>query len=227
MLKGMAMPLIFFPASFLNALSTLLVPEISSAAALGHKGTVNRAVKHTLHITLLASIIISGVFTVFAKEFGLLLYGSEEVGFYLQVLAPLTPIMYLESVVDGILKGLNQQVSSLKYSVADSTIRIVLIFFLVPVRGMEGFLFIMVLSNIFTSFLNLHRLLTVTGVKLAWGQWILKPILAITTAGAVALLLGRFLPFVHLSMLVWLIAGIACLCLIYGILLPPARLYHT
>ena len=29
-----------------------------------------------------------------------------------------------------------------------------------------------------------------------------------------------FLPFVHLSMLVWLIAGIACLCLIYGILLP-------
>ena len=220
MLKGMAMPLIFFPASFLNALSTLLVPEISSAAALGHKGTVNRAVKHTLHITLLASILISGVFTVFAKEFGLLLYGSEEVGFYLQVLAPLTPIMYLESVVDGILKGLNQQVSSLKYSVADSTIRIVLIFFLVPARGMEGFLFIMVLSNIFTSFLNLHRLLTVTGVKLAWGQWILKPILAITTAGAVALLLGRFLPFVHLSMLVWLIAGIACLCLIYGILLP-------
>ena len=220
MLKGMAMPLIFFPASFLNALSTLLVPEISSAAALGHKGTVNRAVKHTLHITLLASILISGVFTVFAKEFGLLLYGSEEVGFYLQVLAPLTPIMYLESVVDGILKGLNQQVSSLKYSVADSTIRIVLIFFLVPIRGMEGFLFIMVLSNIFTSFLNLHRLLTVTGVKLAWGQWILKPILAITTAGAVALLLGRFLPFVHLSMLVWLIAGIACLCLIYGILLP-------
>ena len=83
--------------------STLLVPEISSAAALGHKGTVNRAVKHTLHITLLASILISGVFTVFAKEFGLLLYGSEEVGFYLQVLAPLTPIMYLESVVDGIL----------------------------------------------------------------------------------------------------------------------------
>ena len=81
---------------------------------------------------------------------------------------------------------------------ADSTIRIVLIFFLMPVRGMEGFLFIMVLSNIFTSFLNLHRLLTVTGVKLAWGQWILKPILAITTAGAVALLLGRFLPFVHL-----------------------------
>ena len=122
------------------------------------------------------------------------------VGFYLQVLAPLTPIMYLESVVDGILKGLNQQVSSLKYSVADSTIRIVLIFFLVPVRGMEGFLFIMVLSNIFTSFLNLHRLLTVTGVKLAWGQWILKPILAITTAGAVALLLGRCLLYTSFGM---------------------------
>ena len=43
---------------------------------------------------------------------------------------------------------------------------------------------------------------------------------AVAGNGIQATIDGRFLPFVHLSMLVWLIAGIACLCLIYGILLP-------
>ena len=36
-LKGMALPLTFFPASFLTALSTLLMPETSEAATL-HQG---------------------------------------------------------------------------------------------------------------------------------------------------------------------------------------------
>lgn len=91
------------------------------------------------------------------------------------------PIMYVESVVDGMLKGLNQQVSSLKYMLLDSSSRIVLILFLVPSRGMEGFLFIMVLSNLLTCFLNTHRLLSVTGMKLKWSTWILKPVLAMCT----------------------------------------------
>ena len=195
MLKGMAMPLLFFPSSFLTSLSTLLIPEISEANALSQKKKVERTVNRTLHLTLTASILISGIFTLFARKLGLIIYGSEEVGFLLQVLAPLMPVMYLESVVDGILKGLGQQVSSLKYSVADSIVRIVMIFVLVPLRGMESFLFVMVVSNLLTCFLNIHRLLSITGLKLKWGQWILKPLLAMATASAVALLLAR-VPFI-------------------------------
>lgn len=55
----------------------------------------------TLQITLLSSILLSGLFTMFARELGLVIYNSEEVGFLLLVLAPLMPIMYVESVVDG------------------------------------------------------------------------------------------------------------------------------
>lgn len=218
-LKGMAMPLIFFPSAFLNALSTLLIPEISAANTLRQTDKVNRAVQRTLHLTLIASILISGVFLVFADQLGTLLYNSAEVGFYLKVLAPLTPIMYVESVVDGILKGLNQQVSSLKYSVADSAIRIVLIFFLVPIRGMEGFLFIMVLSNFLTAFLNIHRLLTITGVRIQWGQWIFKPLLAVSLAGSLAALLGKALP-AQLPLVAGTIIGGGGLCLVYCALLP-------
>lgn len=42
----------------------------------------------TLQITLLSSILLSGLFTMFARELGLVIYNSEEVGFLLLVLAP-------------------------------------------------------------------------------------------------------------------------------------------
>lgn len=219
-LKGMAMPLIFFPASFLNAMSTLLIPEISEASALHQKRRVERAVNHTLHLTLTAAILLSGLFTLFAEELGQVFYQSAEVGFLLKVLAPLMPVMYVESVVDGILKGLNQQVSSLKHSVADSALRILLILFIVPKWGMQGFLFIMVLSNLFTSGLNLRRLLTVTGLRMRWGQWCLKPLLAVVVSCLAALAVTR-LPVVSGWPLIFMIAtgGVVAVG-IYTLLLP-------
>ena len=41
---------------------------------------------------------------------------------------------------------------------------------------MKGFLFVMLLSNLFTGTLNLHRLLSVTGLSIRWGQWVIKPL---------------------------------------------------
>lgn len=220
MLKGMAMPLLFFPSSFLSALSTLLIPEISEASALRQKGKVERAVNQTMHITLISSILLSGLFCLFSRPLGVIVYGSEEVGFLMGVLAPLMPAMYVESVVDGILKGLNQQTSSLKYSVADSVVRITLIFFLVPLRGMEGFLFVMIVSNLLTTILNVRRLFTVTRLKMQWAKWLLKPALAMGVAAAVTLLLDKFAFLRGLAMLPHMIVGGVIAVALYLFLLP-------
>ncbi len=201
MLKGMAMPLLFFPSSFLSSLSTLLIPELSEAHTLHQQNKVKRAVVRVLQLTLLISMLLSGLFTVFAYDLGETLYHSETVGFLLRVLAPLMPVMYLESIVDGMLKGLGQQVSSLLYSVLDSASRIALILVIVPEKGLSGFLFIMVLSNLLTSLLNLHRLLKVTGVRMRWGDWVLKPLLAVSLSCAITMLLERITVFGALTAL--------------------------
>ena len=220
-LKGMALPLLFFPSSFLSALSMLLIPEISEAAALRQRDRVNGAVVRTLHLTLTASILIGGVFTLYAYPIGQILYHSEEVGMLLRVLAPLAPVMYLESVVDGILKGLDQQVSSLKYSVLDSVVRIALIVVLVPRRGMAGFLFVMVVSNVLTSLLNLHRLLTVTAVRTQWLRWLIAPLTAVGVAGTAAYLFGRSPLAAAMPVLLSTILGAAGMCVLYAVLLLP------
>jgi len=188
-LKGMAMPLIFFPSSFLNAFSSLLIPEISEAKALSNTRQLQRTIERALHMTLLSSILISGVFFLTAYPLGEWLYHSKDVGRMLLLLAPLAPVMYLESVVVGILKGLDQQTHSLLYSVWDSVLRIVLIVLLVPRFGIDGFYAVMVFSNLLTCFLNLRRLCKVTSIRLRLTKWVLKPLLAVTAASAIPVLL--------------------------------------
>ena len=197
----------------------MLLPELSAANACHREDAIRRAVEKALRITLLASLLIGAVFTVFADPLGRLLYGSAEVGIYLRVLAPLTPIMYTESIVDGMLKGLNQQVSSLKYSLTDSALRIVLIVLLVPTRGMGGFLFIMVISNALTSFLNLHRLLTVTHLRLRWGRLLGLPLFCAVIASFGATAVVRILPPFDKFPVAEALIGIAVLCIGYVTLL--------
>lgn len=192
-LKGMAMAILFFPFSFLSTLSTLLLPEITEAYAQGRRGLLDRLISRTILITLTVSVLMGGLFTLFAGELGEVLYHDGEVAFYIRVLGPVMPFLYLESMVDGVLKGLNQQLSTFRYSVYDSVGRIALIALLVPRTGMKGFLFVMILSNLFTGLLNLRRLLMVTGMGIRWGQWVALPLLALL-AGTAAYR-GVYLPW--------------------------------
>lgn len=219
MLKGMAMPILFFPSSFLSAFATLLVPEVSEANALCQKARVEQAVSQSLRLTLMLSLPLAGLFALYADQLGTLIYHSAEVGLYIGALAPIVPFMYLESVVDGLLKGLDQQISSLKYGVLDSVLRMGAILLLLPGRGMKGFLLIMVVSNVLTASLNIHRLLVVTGIKIRWGQWVAKPLLAIATGGAAVLMLHKAVPLEKLPLPLVTVGGGALAALVYAMLL--------
>lgn len=181
--KGMALPLIFFPSALLMTVSGLLIPELTDAHTQHQHKQVSRLVGMALRITLLGAIFIGGIFTVLGQELGILLYGDPTVGLLLLILGPLTPIMYLDSVATGMLKGLGQQVHSLWYAVADSAVRILLIWLLLPHFGLAGFLFVMLVSNLLTCLLNTGRLLTVSGASVQWYRWILLPAIAATVGG--------------------------------------------
>ncbi len=184
-LKAMAMPVLFFPFSLLGTLATLLTPEITEAYLRNNRLQLRRLVERVVSITASIGILLGAVFTMLAYPLGELLYQSEEIGFYLRILGPLMPLMYLESMVDGILKGMNEQMATFRYGLIDSVVRIVLIAFLVPQSGMRGFLAVMVFSNLFTGLLNFRRLLTAAEIRLHLWRWIAAP-----TIGAVLCCVG-------------------------------------
>lgn len=216
--KGMALPLLFFPAAFLVTLSNLLVPELSDAHALGQKRQVARLTGQALHITLLGALLIGCLFTVFGRQLGQYLYHDDMVGMLLQILGPLTPVMYLDTVATGLLRGLGEQVRSLWYSVADSVLRLTLIPLLLPRWGITGFLFVMLFSNLLTAFLSTHRLLTVSGTHLEVGHWLLAPGLAAALAG------GGYMALRQIVGLPggwpWILLGGTAVAGVYLVLLP-------
>lgn len=179
LIKGMALPIIFFPASFLLSISTLLIPEISQQALLKDYKAIRKDVSRVLTITILGSVLISGCFFLSAQKIGIVLYGNKESGVLISVLSPIIPVMYLESVVVGLLKGLDKQNASFFYSLIDSSVRIVLVLTVVPLFGIDGFIFIMYFSNLFTGSLNFIKLLKVTSLKFRILDWFFYPLISV------------------------------------------------
>ncbi len=220
MIKGMVLPLLFFPSSLLNSLSTLLIPEISEAMAKKRRHSVAIAIEKIIKITAAVGFIFGAIFFVAGKELGVLIYNDSEVGTLICRLAPLVPLMYLDSICDGMLKGLDQQAATFRHSVLDSVLRIILILLLLSRRGMNGFVLIMYISNVLTCLLNLVRLIRFAKVKLPFLRACLLPALSATGfALCFDALLRRFnLPsIVYLSALTLLsVAGYSSFLLLSG-----------
>lgn len=158
-LKGMALPLLFFPFSVLSALSGLLMPEITRAHTKGDTAATRRLIFTMLKLTSAFSLAAGVGFVLFGAPLAGFLYKDAEVGAYVRVLGFVAPFMYLESMVDGVLKGMGEQMATFYFSLADSIFRIAAIYLLLPRYGMAAFLAIMIASNLFTFTLNTARML--------------------------------------------------------------------
>ena len=202
MIKGMALPILFFPSTLLNSLSTLLIPEISEAAARKRGSLVKYASEKILQITSIISFIFAAIFLCAGIQIGNVIYKSEDVGFLLCALSPIVPFMYLDSVADGILKGLDQQNFCFKTGIFDSSLRIGLIMAILPFFGMKGFIAIMYFSNFLTCFLNIKRLIKISGASIDILKTVLIPI---CSAVIITLLIRGILSLMYLPNLVYII----------------------
>lgn len=222
-LKGMAMPVLFFPFSFLTALSTLLMPEITQAHLEQQGKKLQYLVNRMMFLTMTVSMLMAGLCMLYAPELGTLLYQDAHVGGYIRVLAPLMPWMYLESMVDGVLKGMGQQMATFRYSVWDSMLRIGGVVFLLPKLGMSGFMLVMLVSNLFTCTLNTRRMLQSVQMRMHWCSWVLCPLMVLGISGSLSRSVMAVLPCG--DGLLWLLLGAMIMASIYGILMLPFGLW--
>jgi stage V sporulation protein B len=168
-LKGMALPLLTFPFGLLGSLAVLLMPEITAAHAAGRTERLRELLGRMIALTLYFSAFVGAAFGLWGGEIASLLYSgasSAEAGFYLRVLGPVMPFLYLESMVDGAMKGIGEQKASFRYSVWDSILRIAGVALLLPHLGIRGFLLVIALSAVYTCVANTRRLVQVAGLPL-------------------------------------------------------------
>ena len=221
-IKGMALPLLFFPSAILNAVSTLLIPEISEAMANKNTLTIKNTYEKVFNLTVLVGILFGSIFFVAGNEIGIVIYKDADVGFLLKALSPIVPLMYLDSISDGILKGLDQQVFTFRTAIADSVIRIILIVLLLSKTGIMGFIYIMYFSNLLTCTLNVSRLLKISKAKINYTKIIILPLmLSLTICLSIRFLL---LNVIEEKILVYTTVFCILSCLMYLLLILKLKI---
>ncbi len=146
--NGMAMPIIMFPVLLVTSFSSLLVPEFSRLLVEEKYKKIKKISTIILSFTFVFAFIIT-IFIFTCSDFlSNLIYHKNEIGKYLRILSPLIIIMYLDIVIDSILKGLDAQVSVMAINVFDCIISIGFIYFFVPILGFSGYIISIFISEV-------------------------------------------------------------------------------
>lgn len=159
--SGMAIPVIMFPSVFINCFASLLVPEFSRYFVKKDTFKIRKMSTFILLVTLIFSIFINVIIFYFAEPLSNLLYNKSNIAKYIKILSFLVPFIYLDFVIDNILKGLDAQVSVVFINIIDCLITISFIYFVVPSLGFVGYIASIFISEIFNIILSLGQLLFV------------------------------------------------------------------
>lgn len=160
--NGMAMPIIMFPVILITSFSSLLIPEFSRLYVSGKNKQIKSFSTIILACTLIFSIVVALIIFIFSDKLCIAIYHKLEIAKYIRILSPLIVVMYLDIVIDSILKSLDAQVSVMIINILDCFISICFIYFLVPILGFSGYIISIFISEVFNfslSYMKLMKLL--------------------------------------------------------------------
>lgn len=215
MIKGMVLPILFFPSSFLSSLSSILIPSVAGDNAKSNERKVSETLSKVLHFTLISGILVVAIFLTFPKEIAVAIYNDEQVGLMIKLISYVCPFMYLNMVISSMLNALGEQMSSFKVNLIESVLKISIIYFLIPVYGFNAYLFALFFTTILNTILYLTRLLQVSCIVFDISNWIFKPLAAGVTAGFISKYLYEIFILNSPSNIISLISSMIILCLIY------------
>ena len=175
-INGMVMPVVIFPTVLINSYSMLLIPEFSTYVAQKNYKAINYISNKIFKFTCAFSICICSIFLFFSNELGLAIYNNIEIGYYFKIFAPLIFFMYMDNVIDCILKGLNKQFGVMCCNILDLSVTICFIYFLLPIYGIKGYIISIFISEILNFFVSLFQMIKYSKIKLNFIDWLIIPI---------------------------------------------------
>lgn len=165
-ITGMVYPIITFPSCLLTAMAELSIPELTAAQVSGDRERIERTVSSLLRVTLVFSLVCAAFMFLNAEPLGVLIYKTHAVGRYIRIFSLLLPIMYMDIVTDGCLKGLGQMMYSMSFNIAEACIGVFLVITILPRHALNGYIFVLFFCEVFNFILSMRRLRKVTSFRL-------------------------------------------------------------
>ena len=207
---GMVLPIIMFPSALFYAFAEMVVPELTDAQMRGDDRRISDLVSNSLRLCLLFAIGFMACIWGFGGELGEAVYSNPAAGRYITILAWLMPIMYLDSVTDGMLRGLGQQMYSMAYNIFDSFVSVILVYILLPKYAVSGYIFMIAFTELINFGLSLNRLRKITTIRFAFPV-VVKSMLSAFAAINLSVLLTRLIGDSTPSVLLLILRMLLCL----------------
>lgn len=150
-LTGMAFPLIFFPNAITSSIAVLLLPLISEKSAAGDIQEVRKLTIKTIKYCSMLGFSCMAIFLLFGNFLGTLLYQSTLAGYFITTLSFICPFLYLNNTLSAILQGMGKVISLFVINVAALLIRLLFIKLFIPTIGIQGYLWGLLVSQLFQS----------------------------------------------------------------------------
>ena len=125
------------------------------------------------------------------------------------MLCPLVVLYYIDEIADSMLKGLGCQLASMRYSMTDSLLGIMLILLLLPRYGIHGYVAALYITKLLNLWLSLNKLLSASGATVFCKHtaWLLLPVLLLLLPKG-----GSFLPSAAIFATLYILAARAVFC---------------
>ena len=218
-IQGMSLPILLFPAALIAVIADLIVPELTEAQVQGRLRGLSYMLERLYRLGLFFSMAVAGICFFFAQPLGDLIYSEPAAGQYIRLLAPLVPVMYMDTLVDGMLKGVGEYRANMRYNIIDAAVGLLLVWLLLPRFGTAGYIFSIFATELLNFALSVARLARVTVFRLQPFCWLLTAAAAAGGWAILRLLFGGLLahteqlPVLLLSALLYLLCYAAALLL--------------
>ena len=178
LINGMVMPVIMFSSFFINSFSSLLIPEYARLLSGKNFNRMKTVCYKIFYVTFAFSFLVASIFLFFANELSLMIYKNLEIASFLRVFSFLIVFMYIDNIIDGILKGIGKQFGSMTINICDLVITILIIFFVVPKLSITGYVLSIFISEIFNFFASFILLKKSINFKFDFLSFCIKPFMA-------------------------------------------------
>ena len=194
LLHSMALPIVLFPAALISSFSGLLVPELTECGTRRNHRQIRYICERVTQLSLLFSIGTAGIMICFSEELGAVIYPNTDAARYIRILAPLIPVMYMDTAVDSMLKGLGEQLYCMIVNILDSLLSVILVWLLLPRMGIMGYVVTVYVTEFVNAAFSITRLVQKSGMLTNGIKWISKPLLSIIGATCMANIIFSLFP---------------------------------
>lgn len=164
-LSGMTMSIIMFPGVLTNSFSVLLLPSVSEAKAANKDAIIRSTVQKAVFYGMLLGLVFTAMFWFGGSWIGNHLFHNALAGLYIKRLSFLCPLMYITSLLSSILNGLGMPKKVLAINLLACLIRISMIWFLVPQKGIGAYLWGILISQVFAAIACMFELRFINSKK--------------------------------------------------------------